>query len=674
MKISLKMQSQILKLAKKYANFLLKTSGKEKGMLTWTIPSSHNSTNVLNWDAPENIDSGVSGIILFLIELYQQSGDKFYLDIVDDAIDNLLTYCKKNPSNNFSLYTGRGGVVYVLIQRYSIDKKGELIKEALSLITEANKGYLNSIYTTDYLYDGRAGTVLLLLELYQLSKADFLLEYINEFIVKIISGANISSNGISWRNKEEINLTDSCGFAHGAAGIKFVVDQFCHDSSNQKLSLLINEINRFIFSAEIEKSGNFENGRKDIFSQKQLADYIQESLHDNPELLEPQTDSFWADGTIGIMNAIDGLEEDRAISINSYLQDLGANQVFPNNSLYNGAAGLGMFLLSQEDGTAGRENIIEYIIKKLSPESVPIDIDGGLMHGNLGSIYFCLKASGIKRKTSHLLNPVLIDYPAIDLKTDISLCKINLLIKYYPRTTQRIKDLNYEVFNGFIEASCDNLSFILEQFSDFVEHTSQNSLPLSIRPYLLDLFKLEKEKTNFFFAEKRSSFQLYIQEKSYHDRIMNHLNKPLPWLLNQVLEISGSVKVLHSKWDWCFHEDSSRPVVNLTDYLDTPPDDFKYLIQTYGKLELAEFFLSKDKEILLYCFSEAKSIEEAIREIRYFIQSLPVSRLKDLTYGLSKSKATNDFLNQLDSIILYKIREWIYRGILVMKFSEQVII
>ncbi|MET4143107.1 lanthionine synthetase LanC family protein [Pedobacter sp. UYP1] len=673
MKISVEMQSQILELANKYASYLVKTSGKEKGMLNWTIPS-HNNTNVLNWGAPENIDSGVSGIILFLIELYQQSGDKFYLDLVDDAIDNLLTYCKRNPSNNFSLYTGRGGVIYVLIQRYSIDKKGELIKDALSLIAEANKGYLNSVYTTDYLYDGRAGTLLLLLELYQLSKADFLLEYINEFIVKIISGANISSNGISWRNKEEVNLKDSCGFAHGAAGIKFVFEQFCQHPSNQKLSSLINEINRFISSAEIEKSGNWENGRKDIFNQQQLADYIQESLHDNSELLEPQTDSFWADGTIGIMNTIDGLADDKIISINNYLQELGANQVFSNKSLYNGAAGLGMFLLSQQDGIAGREKIIERIIEKLSPESVPVDIDGGLMHGNLGSIYFCLKAAGIQKEAAHLLNPVLINYPAIDLNTDISLCKINLLIKYYPRTIQRIRNLNDEVFKAYIEASSDNLSLVLQQFSDFVEHESQNSLPLSIRPYLLDLFKLEKQKTDFYFAEKRSSFQLYIQEKSYHDRIMNHLNKPLSWLLEQVLEISGSVKVLHSKWDWCVHEDSSRPIVYLTDYLDTPSDDFEYLIQTYGKLELAEFFLSKDKQILLYCFSEAKSIEQAIREIRYFIQSLPVSRLEDLTYGISKSRATNDFLNQLDSIILYKIREWIYRGILIMKFSEQVII
>lgn len=673
MKVSVEMRSQILGLAEQYASYLVKTNVKEKGMLSWVIPP-HQDINTLDWDNPENIDSGISGIVLFLIELYLQSCDQTYLITIDDAIDNLLVYCEKNTTNNFSLYTGRGGVIYVLIQRYLIDKNEDLLKQALHLISDANKSYLHSIYTTDYLYDGRAGTLLLILELYQLSRADFLLEYINEFIIKIISRANISENGISWRNNEELNLKDSSGFAHGSAGIKFVFDQFCQHSSNQNLSIFISEINRFISSAEIENSGSWQNDRKDILNQKKLDDYVQKYLQSNPDLLEPEPDFFWANGTIGIMNTIDGLSDDKITLINNYSQDLFIKQDFLNNSLYNGAAGLGMFLLSQQYGVDGQEKIIKNMFEKLSAELASIQIDGGLMHGNTGLIYFWLKALDFKKDTTHLLNPVLIKCPLIDLEINIISCKISLLTKYYPRTIGWIQELNDEALKTYAAASSDNLSLLLQQFSDFVLHKSHAHLSAAIVAYLIDLFEFEKRKSDFYFREKRSPFQVYIEEKYYHDRVISHLNKPLSWLLNQELEISGSINILHSKWDWSSSEDSAQTLRKFAGYLETPPDDFEYILQIHGKFEVAEFLLTKDKQILFYCFKEAKSIEQAVTEIRYFIQSLPATTLQDLTYGISKSRDTKDFLNQLDNIILYKIREWIYRGILIMKFPEQIII
>src|SRR6185437_11664576 len=196
-------------------------------------------------EKPESIDTGVSGIALLLIDLYRYTGKEKYLNAADRLISSLLNHCKTHPNNDYSLYKGRGSVIYLLIMRYHTGGGQSLIEECLDLIRPADKEYLHSAYTSDYLYEGRAGTLLLILNLYLISRESFLVDYMNNIFEKMLVNATLTDDGLSWNNREEVNLKAPCGFAHGTAGIVYVLKQLNHYCRHEGISFLIGEMERF---------------------------------------------------------------------------------------------------------------------------------------------------------------------------------------------------------------------------------------------------------------------------------------------------------------------------------------------------------------------------------------------------------------------------------------------
>ena len=75
----------------------------------------------------------------------------------------MLEHCQLHSTNNFSLYTGRGGLIYALLELHSVTNNPQFIESSLELMDTVDQDYLISPYTTDYLYDGRSGTLLVLL-------------------------------------------------------------------------------------------------------------------------------------------------------------------------------------------------------------------------------------------------------------------------------------------------------------------------------------------------------------------------------------------------------------------------------------------------------------------------------------------------------------------------------
>src|SRR5579872_3650834 len=117
----------------------------------------------------ENIDTGTSGMLLLILDMYQRTQKPSYLAFANDAILRLVEWCRSHPTNNYALYTGRGGVAYLLIRRYMLDGDRSYLHLATELLKPANDRFLHSRYTTDYLYDGRAGTLLVLAYLYRMT-------------------------------------------------------------------------------------------------------------------------------------------------------------------------------------------------------------------------------------------------------------------------------------------------------------------------------------------------------------------------------------------------------------------------------------------------------------------------------------------------------------------------
>jgi len=667
----------ILDLAAKYGDHLSKSDLGALGSQSFEA-YQHANTGMLKWNNPENLDSGVSGIVLFLIELYKQTKEAKYLEIIDNSISHLVAYCKNNPTNNYSLYTGRGSVVYVLMQRYFTNGDRSLLKKSIELIKPANQEYLQSKYTSDYLYDGRSGTLLLLLHLYLLTREEFLAEYINQFTEKIIGNANLSSNGVYWTSKDEINLGPSCGFAYGAAGIRYVLNELNHYSQNAALDFVIAEADKFIASCWQPKMQNWPDFRKDVLGKDTLKKYKKAYLSGDKTLFAPNDDVCWANGSIGVMFALSGnIESKKVEQLNDKLAELVGNGEIAPNSLFGGLAGLGLYLLDTRGDVNDNElqKIIFRILNKLTPASHKINMQGGLLHGELGSMYFLLKAIGIEDKSENILFPFFNNKAndklvALTLNIDLPRVRKTLLSKIYTRSVFMLENLAPAALNAHFASGVSNVNEIV-RFIYFIKHQLPQQTSAAVYERLKDLFQLETSKYEFTYAERETPLQLFLDDLLYQERILVDLNREGEWLKQQSLTVAGKLKSVHTKWDWSYL-DHFEPMRNrnthekLLKNMEQAPAQYEYIFQYSGKYGVVEVFLVKALNLVLHRFDQPKTVGQAMMEINYYIKSLPEPAmdafLKDV--GAFKSSTTADFLVKLDKMVLDQVRPLIYRNML----------
>ncbi|HEX8529891.1 MAG TPA: hypothetical protein VF646_07700, partial [Cytophagales bacterium] len=264
--------------------------------------------------------------------------------------------------------------------------------------------------------------------------------------------------------------------------------------------------------------------------------------------------------------------------------------------------------------------------------------------------------------------------PEADFALRLAPSRHDLLTRHYPRTVALLESLVPLLLTQHTEVPTGSLTRLIPAFNAFVETLPPGKIPAALRPQLLDLFQLEKTKLAFVQLHRKSSLETYLAGLHHQDQMSSALNRPSAWLLDQTLSISKSVKVIRSQWEWSNEDAHEQSGQKATRYAAVPPGNFEYIVQVSGKLETAEFFLTRDKQLLFHCFDHPKTVRQAVAEIQHTIRSLPPGMLQELIFGLSKSRDTTDFLNHLNSIILYRIREWLYRGILVMVKSQGQII
>jgi hypothetical protein len=480
---------------------------------------------------PENISTGYSGFLLLLIEFYEQSKEEKYLRPIKNAIEKLVTYCRENDTVNYSLYTGRAGVAYVLIRWYMITKDKGLLDHAIEIMTPADKEYLHSRYTTNYLFDGRAGTLLVIMQLYLIAKENFLLKYIELFAHKIICDSVLGKEGIHWTSEEEINEKPSCSVANGTAGIKYVLSLLNKYLRNSDLQFIIAEIDRY-----------------------------QENCTPAPE----------------------------------------------------------------HNGSTAEIKMLPFVHPR-NEERAGIDIP--------------INSTEIKK---------------------------SWLARYYPRTLHLLDKLVPGILVDYLQMPTHNITEELIRFGHFTRSINVPGAGAAAKACFMDLYELEKEKTNYFLTHNTSPYEVMTQELARHKEVLANLNKPGDWLLEQKLLISPDVRVLSSRWDWSFKNDFFEIKETMTENFKTSPANFEYIIQVARRAELVEFPLSMDTSLLLNQFRQPKLVRQAMLEIKQYVHSLPGSLLQQMIFPITGNSDVQHFLAQLDNLALFRIRQWLYRGILLV--------
>ena len=660
----------IAALAKKYADKLI----AENFETAW--PSGAN---------PENIGSGASGVALFLLELYMQTRDEKYRQAASNLIDDILVWCKEHPTHNYGLYAGRSGVVYLLMHYYRLTGDEVMIKECLELIVPANKEFLHSKYTNDYLYEGRAGTLLLMLHLFLISGEECLLPYIHEFSQKIIGNAQLYGEGLFWNAEEEFHLRPPCGFAHGTFGLQYVLARLNQVFPNPALSFVLEGLERYHGSCWVEEFRSWGDFSKPLRNKEALTAYKTAYLHSDPQLFAPKEDYGWANGTTGILFSRLIKKNGRTLKLGKEVYKKVAGEHSGSRHLYDGLAGLGLYFLEITTHTGNSEwrEILSQLTDGLPVSPAGFNTRGGLFHSDLGCLYFLLKAGGHQGSGENILVPFLHEgrIPAGDagekFSMDIKTVVKGLLAKHYPRTVYLLETIAPGFFKSYLPAGMrpgdkDELS----NFAFCMTTSASDYVSPAVHERLMDLFYFEKEQLAFLLTDERTSFQIYLDSLFHQEEVMEYLNRPDEWLMQQSAAISGTVKFLQSRWNWSFVDDFERMEhkkvrARFLGNLNSPPGSFEYMIQVSDKLKCSEVLLQIESMPGINSFEGFKPVSSFVAEIRDLLLSLPENALRDILtdIGAMRILASRDFLKLMDRVILRQIRSAMLKNILMIKSS-----
>ena len=303
---------------------------------------------------------------------------------------------------------------------------------------------------------------------------------------------------------------------------------------------------------------------------------------------------------------------------------------------------------------------MKIIVDQILARKTTIPLTGGFLFGEMGVNYFLLKCHTMEEFSQSIINPMsnkVIDKVNYSLEIDIKSVKKQLLSKTYCRTIEVLDKIFQEnLANHLSDENCKmNLSEI-ERFENFV---NQNFVLTNtpIHNVIQDIFNLEKERKNFLYKEPRCSLNLYIEKLIYNDKIIKLLNHEDEFIINQKVKIVENLKSVVTKWDW-----DSDPRFNLIQNFYNEPSHYEFLLLPSYEYGLNEYALKIDG-LILHRFDSPKKISEALNEIKFFCKSQPENVVKAF---LTDTGSTNveDFIERLDFLVLHKVKQLIYDGIL----------
>jgi hypothetical protein len=600
----------------------------------------------------ENVETGVSGYILFLLEMYKLTKKNIYLKKAESLSKYTISYCEKTTTNNFSLYRGRAGLIYVLIQLYDINKNADLLQISEDLIIQSENEYLESKYTSDYLYDGRSGTLLVLNELFQRSKSERILGILNKFIQEIINNAFLTEKGISWKATEEINLKNSCGFALGSSGIQYVLKNLNINFPNNHLDYIIRYIDKHKLSCWDEQHQSWLNYEKDITKSNALNQFKLQYLDNDPILYNPTNELNWSKGSMGIL-----LSENQDKKMFFELDNYKINML-PGN-IYDGLSGIGLSLL-ENHSIENRERYLSLIKDKILAQKNQTTLNGGLFFGDLGESYFLLKTLTDREYPDNIIKPFKIKNQTVskfDLSIDVRYIKKTLLSKVYHKTLILIENIYDVELHSFL----DNITYDINEseiinFENFVVETFIK-VDSNINRVIEDIFILEKRKKEYINQEVKTNLQIFLDKLHHIEKTVRILNNSDEWILNQELKISEDIEIVTTKWDWEIRDKHSF----IYNFYNEPGNHEYIFIKTFKNLVI-EYPLRIDG-LVLRRFDSPKKVKDALFEIKEFCKSQSEEVIKGFM-ETSGSKDIEDFIKRSDFLILFNIKQLLYDNIL----------
>lgn len=575
--------------------------------------------NYLISDNIENIEYGITGYLFFLLQYYKEYNESELLDKIEKLSHSLIAYCDHTTTANYSLYTGRGGVAYFLLELYKIVPQNIYLDNCLKILKDSEKEFFHSEYTSDYLLDGRAGVLFILINLYAKTGTKEIEEMINNYLKKIIDNSVLTSYGISWISKEEINVENSCDFGRGSLGILFVFRYMYAISKNENI---------LFFNAQIEK-------------------YIKSFIHKKKKEINLEDCSFISDTEKRYIHKINS-DKENYIRILNLLLEMNEKEEFEENldlqislspSLRNNFSEIFYHIVDAKEELTGYEAILQNLDGN-------VDLESGLIHGKTGMLYIIMKYNVPVREN-------IVENQNYNLCLNISSKEDFIFQKQYPKFYHFTK-INFPNVYNIILNNIDEANNNL--INEIIPVIDQNS-----SEFLKDLMFFEESKNLFYNTiMQENNLTRFSKIISYRNSVFDQVESLGSSILDVPIRHGSMGTAVHTKWDW-----SSNDIYRHTLNIIQPPASFTTVftpvydsrVNYVGEVSL------KIEDLLLKSFNTPKTIKTVSEEFKYFCLSQPEEVL-DTIIAYTYSKNREELIGRLDYLVVSTVKNFIYNGCL----------
>lgn len=649
------LKKDVLKEVIRIGDWLLSIAKKDDSGMWWESIGK-NLDHTISWSTHANVYSGVSGIVLFLLELGKLTGESRYKTAAIDGMRWTLGYCEKNPSYYYAFFTGRMGIVYTLLKVAEATGESRWREKALE-IARLSTYALEAPRITDDLINGDAGTVVGLLHLHAATGEPWILKTIDSFVERLIHRAHQGPKGLYWGRSGKI-INGLCGFSHGAAGVGWVFLELGRYFNNDTFYRVATQAFLYETLHYDEIRRNWKDLRQGVYDEEDEAEHRNAYLENNLAFFtRGGIMNGWCHGAAGI-----GLSRLRALKLfkNSFDDDsyklceqdmLNAIEktIRTDTGLVKGASfilchGSGgnaeLFLeaynvLNDKKYLALAEDVarraLAYREKNnmyISGYGFGIDAeDTSLFMGTAGIGYFYLRLLA-PHDVPSILAPTL-NAPPVDAGPLFSYSSLtisqpgiakHLLKKYFKRTlTAAEKFLPRELAAFFNNAPLNiKTTALKDSFAAFMKKNIP-SLPPKKQTRISDVFTLEWERIKVAEAVVGFSY-ISIKEKLLAERGKELAEMADDAFLNLALILEPGARITTTEWNWYLTNETG-----WSDNINREPGIFPLLLKP-TPTHLMEESLPLMTYAIFGAFENGATVEKAVRETFDAFDSIPAGQ------------------------------------------------
>jgi lantibiotic modifying enzyme len=169
--------------------------------------------------------TGASGVVLFQLELYEQTRDRSHLAVACAGADDLLATVERDQIAASGLYDGLAGVMFVLAETYraSLEPKyWRAVERCRDLLARRARRSGRGVEWSDStdVISGGAGIGLALLDLHRRFGDGTCAALARGAAVRLVELGQADSDGLRWMLSPRVDR-EYPNFSHGTAGVSF---------------------------------------------------------------------------------------------------------------------------------------------------------------------------------------------------------------------------------------------------------------------------------------------------------------------------------------------------------------------------------------------------------------------------------------------------------------------